>query len=133
MAKSNEIDMLHGPLFMKILMFSLPLAASSVLQQIFNSVDVAVVGHFASKQALAAVGSNGPVISLLINLFLGVSMGANVIISNHIGQNDADGIRKSIRTIEMVSVLSGLVLMVIGIAAARPILTLMPYSTYSSS
>lgn len=125
MAKSNEIDMLHGPLFMKILMFSLPLAASSVLQQIFNSVDVAVVGHFASKQALAAVGSNGPVISLLINLFLGVSMGANVIISNHIGQNDADGIRKSIRTIEMVSVLSGLVLMVIGIAAARPILTLM--------
>ena len=96
MAKSNEIDMLHGPLFMKILMFSLPLAASSVLQQIFNSVDVAVVGHFASKQALAAVGSNGPVISLLINLFLGVSMGANVIISNHIGQNDADGIRKSI-------------------------------------
>ena len=125
MAKSNEIDMLHGPLFMKILMFSLPLAASSVLQQIFNSVDVAVVGHFASKQALAAVGSNGPVISLLINLFLGVSMGANVIISNHIGQNDADSIRKSIRTIEMVSVLSGLVLMVIGIAAARPILTLM--------
>ena len=55
--------MLHGPLFLKILMFSLPLAASSVLQQIFNSVDVAVVGHFASKQALAAVGSNGPVIS----------------------------------------------------------------------
>ena len=125
MAKSNEIDMLHGPLFMKILMFSLPLAASSVLQQIFNSVDVAVVGHFASKQALAAVGSNGPVISLLINLFLGVSMGANVIISNHIGQNDADGIRKSIRTIEMVSVLSGLILMIIGIVAAKPILTLM--------
>lgn len=125
MAKSNEIDMLHGPLFLKILMFSLPLAASSVLQQIFNSVDVAVVGHFASKQALAAVGSNGPVISLLINLFLGVSMGANVIISNHIGQNDTDSIQKSIRTIEMVSVVSGLILMVIGIAAAKPILTLM--------
>ena len=86
---------------------------------------MAVVGHFASKQALAAVGSNGPVISLLINLSLGVSMGANVIISTHIGQNAADSIRKSIRTIEMVSVLSGLVLMVIGIAAARPILTLM--------
>ena len=82
MAKSNEIDMLHGPLLMKILVFSLPLAASSVLQQLFNSIDVAVVGHFASSQALAAVGSNGPVISLLINLFLGVSMGANVIISN---------------------------------------------------
>ena len=94
MAKSNEIDMLHGPLLMKILVFSLPLAASSVLQQLFNSIDVAVVGHFASSQALAAVGSNGPVISLLINLFLGVSMGANVIMSNHIGQNDEEAYRK---------------------------------------
>ena len=52
MAKSNEIDMLHGPLFLKILMFSLPLAASSVLQQIFNSVDVAVVGHFADRKSV---------------------------------------------------------------------------------
>lgn len=125
MARANEIDMLHGPLLMKILMFSLPLAASSVLQQLFNSVDVAVVGHFASSQALAAVGSNGPVISLLINLFLGVSMGANVIISNHIGQNDAKSIRDAVNTIGMVSLLSGLVLMCIGVAAAKPILILM--------
>ena len=125
MPRKNEIDMLHGPLLAKIIIFAMPLAASSILQQLFNSVDVAVVGRFDSSYALAAVGSNGPVISLLINLFLGVSMGANVIISNHIGQNDADSIRKSIRTIEMVSVLSGLVLMVIGIAAAKPILTLM--------
>ena len=70
--------MLHGPLFMKIIMFTLPLAASSILQQLFNSVDVAVVGRFASSQALAAVGSNAPVISLLINLFMGVSMGASI-------------------------------------------------------
>ncbi len=123
--KSNEIDMLHGPLLMKILTFSLPLAASSVLQQLFNSVDVAVVGHFASSQALAAVGSNGAVISLLINLFLGVAMGANVLISNHIGQNDTKGIRQAISTVGMVSIVSGLLLMIIGIAAARPILTLM--------
>lgn len=68
----NEIDMLHGPLFMKILLFALPLAASSVLQQLFNSVDVAVVGRFASSEALAAVGSNAPVINLLINLFVGI-------------------------------------------------------------
>lgn len=117
--------MLHGPLLMKILVFSLPLAASSVLQQLFNSVDVAVVGHFASKQALAAVGSNGPVISLLINLFLGVSMGANVIISNHIGQKDNGSIRDAVNTIGMVAVISGLVLMAIGVMAARPILELM--------
>ena len=121
----NKIDMLHGPLFMKIIMFTVPLAASSILQQLFNSVDVAVVGRFASSQALAAVGSNAPVISLLINLFMGVSMGANVIISNHIGQNDHESIRNSVGTVATVAVVSGLVMMVVGVAVARPILTLM--------
>lgn len=125
MAKSNEIDMLHGPLFMKILIFSLPLAASSVLQQLFNSVDVAVVGHFASSQALAAVGSNAPVISLMINLFLGVSMGANVIISNHIGQNDKQKIHDAVNTAGMVAIISGIALMIIGLLTAKPILVLM--------
>ena len=121
----NEIDMLHGPLFMKIIMFTLPLAASSILQQLFNSVDVAVVGRFASSQALAAVGSNAPVISLLINLFMGVSMGANVIISNHIGQNDRKSIRDAISTVGLVAIVSGLLMMVVGILVARPILTMM--------
>lgn len=121
----NEIDMLHGPLFMKIIMFTLPLAASSILQQLFNSVDVAVVGRFASSQALAAVGSNGPVISLLINLFMGVSMGANVIISNHIGQDDRQSIRDAISTVGLVAVVSGLAMMVVGVLVARPILTMM--------
>lgn len=121
----NEIDMLHGPLFMKIIMFTLPLAASSVLQQLFNSVDVAVVGHFASSQALAAVGSNSPVISLLINLFMGVSMGANVIISNHIGQNDHRSIKAAINTVGAIAVISGVFLMFLGVLVARPILTAM--------
>ena len=75
-----RMDMLHGSLLNKILLFSLPLAASSILQQLFNSVDVAVVGRFASDQALAAVGSNSSVISLMINLFVGISVGANVVI-----------------------------------------------------
>ena len=121
----NEIDMLHGPLFIKIVMFTLPLAASSILQQLFNSVDVAVVGHFASSQALAAVGSNSPVISLLINLFLGISMGANVIISNHIGQNDKRSISDAVSTVSLTAIVSGLLMMVIGVMVARPILTLM--------
>ena len=121
----NEIDMLHGPLFMKMIMFTLPLAASSILQQLFNSVDVAVMGRFASSQALAAVGSNAPVISLLINLFMGVSMGANVIISNHIGQNDRQSIRDAISTVGLVAIVSGLLMMVVGILVARPILTMM--------
>jgi Na+-driven multidrug efflux pump len=66
MAQKNQIDMLNGPLLKKILLFSLPLAASSVLQQLFNSIDVAVVGRFVGREALAAVGANSPVISLLI-------------------------------------------------------------------
>ena len=121
----NQIDMLHGPLLMKIIVFTLPLAASSILQQLFNSVDVAVVGRFASSQALAAVGSNTPVISLLINLFMGVSMGANVIISNHIGQGDKRRIHDAVGTVGIMALISGLFLMVVGVCVARPILMLM--------
>lgn len=121
----NEIDMLNGPLFKKILLFALPLAASSLLQELFNSVDVAVVGHFVGSDALAAVGSNAPVIGLLINLFMGVSMGACAIISNHIGQNDENSIRKAISTVECVAVISGFFLLLLGQVAARPILTWM--------
>lgn len=120
-----KVDMLNGPLFMKILIFALPLAASSLLQQLFNSVDVAVVGRFASSKALAAVGSNAPVISLLINLFIGISMGANVVISNHLGQRDEQSIRHAISTVTLVAAISGLLLMCLGIGVARPILELM--------
>ena len=87
---SNQMDMLNGSIFDKILLFALPLAISSILQQLFNSVDVAVVGRFASSEALAAVGSNSSVISLLINLFVGISVGANVVIANYIGQGKTD-------------------------------------------
>lgn len=121
----EKVDMLNGPLFMKILIFALPLAASSLLQQLFNSVDVAVVGRFASSKALAAVGSNAPVISLLINLFIGISMGANVVISNHLGQRDEQSIRHAISTVTLVAAISGLLLICIGIGVARPILELM--------
>ena len=124
-ARSNEIDMLNGPLFKKILVFALPLAASSLLQELFNSVDVAVVGHFVGSEALAAVGSNAPVIGLLINLFMGVSMGACAIISNHIGQRDDRSIRRAINTVELVALLSGFFLLVLGQVAAEPILTWM--------
>lgn len=123
--KQKGVDMLHGPLLLKILYFSLPLAASSALQQLFNSVDVAVVGRFASSEALAAVGSNAPVISLLINLFLGISMGANAVISNHIGQNNTQSIRNSVDTVTSIALISGVILLFVGIGLARPILSWM--------
>lgn len=84
--KKKAMDMINGSLWNKILIFALPLAASSILQQLFNSVDTAVVGRFASSQALAAVGSNSSLISLMINLFIGISLGSNVVIAHYIGQ-----------------------------------------------
>lgn len=121
-ARSNEIDMLNGPLFKKILLFALPLAASSLLQELFNSIDIAVVGHFVGSKALAAVGSNAPIIGLLINLFVGISMGACAVISSHIGSQNAKGIHNSINTVALVSVISGFFLLLLGQVVAGPIL-----------
>lgn len=122
---SVRMDMLHGGLLGKMLVFALPLAASSILQQLFNSVDVAVVGNFASSQALAAVGSNSSVISLMINLFVGISVGANVVIGNYIGQKDEKGIRNAVRTVSVIAISSGLLLLVLGLVIARPVLEMM--------
>ena len=117
---SSETD-----IFDKILLFALPLAISSILQQLFNSVDVAVVGRFASSEALAAVGSNSSVISLLINLFVGISVGANVVIANYIGQGKTEKIQDAVHTVMIISLISGVFLLVLGLMIARPILEIM--------
>ena len=124
MKKNKETDMLHGSLWDKILLFALPIAASSILQQLFNSADVIVVGQFAGKEALAAVGANGPVINLMVNLFVGLSVGANVIISRSIGQNDPDRTSRAVHTALLISLISGLFLAVVGQFLAEPILRL---------
>lgn len=121
---SKKIDMLQGRLFSRILLFSLPLMASGILQQSFNSVDVAVVGRWCGKEALAAVGSNGMIISLIVNLFLGISIGANVVISRYVGQRDDEGIRRSVSTVGIVALASGLLLAAVGVVVARPMLEL---------
>lgn len=120
-----KMDMTRGPLLRKIIIFALPLIASGILQQSFNSVDVAVVGRFCGSEALAAVGSNGMVISILINLFVGISVGANVVISNYVGQKNSEGIRKAIATVGALALISGIAIMVIGLTITRPILELM--------
>ena len=84
--KNKQMDMLNGSLTDKILIFAIPIALSSILQQMFNAVDVSVVGRFASSTAQAAVGGNGALINLLLNLFIGISVGANVVIAKYIGQ-----------------------------------------------
>lgn len=120
--KNAGIDMLNGSLLDKIIMFALPLAASSVLQQLFNSIDMAVVGRFAGKEALAAVGSNSSVISLVVTLFVGVSVGANYVIANYIGSKDSQGIKNAVATISCVSIISGIFLLFLGIGLSRTIL-----------
>lgn len=119
---TSHINMTEGGLFRKLLLFSLPLLLSGVMQQSFNSVDIAVVGRWAGREALAAVGNNGVVISLIVNLFVGISIGANVVIANYIGAKDAEGIRKSIRTSAVVALWSGVALLLLTLAVARPLL-----------
>ena len=125
MQKKNTIDMTHGSLWNKLLLFALPLAASSILQQLFNSVDTAVVGRFASSRALAAVGSNSSLIALMINLFIGISLGSNVIISRYIGQKAEEHVKGAIHTAIVVALCSGIFVLVLGQFIARPVLTLM--------
>ena len=86
--KHDQVDMLHGPLLGKLVLFALPLALSSILQQLFNAVDIAVLGQFATSQDQAAVGCTSAVINMFLNLFLGISVGANVVIANAIGCRD---------------------------------------------
>ena len=123
--QKNTIDMTHGTLWNKLLIFALPLAASSILQQLFNSVDTAVVGRFASSRALAAVGSNSSLIALMINLFIGISLGSNVIISRYIGQKAEEHVKAAIHTAIVVALCSGIFVLVLGQFIARPVLTLM--------
>ncbi len=118
----NQIDMLQGPLLGKILLFALPLAASSFLQQLFNSADQIVVGRFVSSQALAAVGSNGAIINLLINLFVGLSVGANVLIARLIGSGKKERIKSAVHTVMLLALVSGVFLAFFGCLLARPIL-----------
>lgn len=125
LSTSLKMDMLSGSIFRKMTIFALPLIASGALQQSLNSVDVAVVGKFDSAQALAAVGSNGMIISLLVNLFIGISVGANVIIANYIGRQNEDGIRRTVNTVAILAVISGIILAITGNMFARPILTWM--------
>lgn len=112
--KTENMDMLQGTLTDKILAFALPLAATGILQQLFNAADVAVVGQYAGKNAMAAVGSNSPVIGLLVNAFVGIALGANVVISRFTGQKNADGVQKAVHTSVVFAVLSGFALMLFG-------------------
>lgn len=113
--KTKEMDMLNGGLAGKLILFSIPLAASSILQQLFNSADVAVVGRFAGAQALAAVGSCVALVGIFVNLIVGLSVGPNAALANLIGQGKRDKINGMLHTILAFGAILGcIVLMKIG-------------------
>lgn len=120
-----EPDMLHGPLLGKIVMFALPYAATGILQQLFNSINVFVVGRFDSSHAMAAVGATTFLINLIINLFLGVSVGANAVIANNIGRQDPQAVRRAVSTTAALSLIGGAILLVVGLLVATPLLRLL--------
>lgn len=120
-----ETDMLHGPLLGKIVMFALPYAATGILQQLFNSINVFVVGRFDSSHAMAAVGATTFLINLIINLFLGVSVGANAVIANNIGRRDPQAVHRAVSTTSALSLIGGAILLVVGLLVATPLLRLL--------
>lgn len=120
--KQNGIDMLHGPLPLKIILFAIPLALSSILQQLFNSADAVIAGQYIGSSALAAVGGVAPIIGLFIATFVGLSIGSNVLIAVYIGRGELGRVRGGIQTTVIVALTCSLLMTVLGIVLTDPIL-----------
>lgn len=127
--KQYQIDMCSGSLWDKILLFALPLMLSSMLQLLFNAADVVVVGRYAGKEALAAVGSNTSLINLMINLFVGLSVGTNVVVARDLGAGRHDNVSRSVHTSVAMALVSGVAMMIFGVVMVRHILVWMSSPT----
>lgn len=125
MQKKYEIDMCSGSVFRKMLLFAIPLMCSSILQLLFNAADIVVVGRFAGDNALAAVGSNTALINLFTNLFIGLSVGTNVLTAQYYGAKKEADLRETVHTSMLLSIYSGVILTIVGVVGARFLLELM--------
>lgn len=126
--KKQKLDMLNGSIWNKLPVFALPIAATGILEQLFNASDIAIVGNFAQTDktaAVAAVGANSPIIGLILNLFIGIALGANVVIANAIGRDDRQTVQKAVHTSMVVSVIGGVLVAIIGEIIAEPLLTVL--------
>lgn len=123
--RSYEMDMCRGPLLGKLLVFAFPLMLSGILQLLFNAADIVVVGRFAGSQALAAVGSTGAVSNLIINAFIGLSIGANVLVARSVGAGQQEEASRAVHTSILLSLICGAALVALGVVLARPLLELM--------
>lgn len=126
--KKQKLDMLNGSIWNKLPVFALPIAATGILEQLFNASDIAIVGNFAQTDktaAVAAVGANSPIIGLILNLFIGIALGANVVIANAVGRDDKQTVQKAVHTSMVVSVIGGVLVAIIGEIIAEPLLTVL--------
>ena len=121
----RTMDMTEGSLLTKVLFFSLPIMLSGILQLLFNAADTIVVGRFAGNEALAAVGSVGSLNNMIISLFVGLSIGVNVLVARFTGAKDAERVSETVHTAVRLSLVGGAVLAVVGFVAARPLLEIM--------
>lgn len=122
---SYEIDMTHGPLLGKIVKFAIPLALSGILQLLFNAADIVVVGRFAGSDALAAVGATGALINLIVTLFMGLSVGTNVLVAQYYGAGNRKDLSETVHTSILASTVFGVALIAVGILLAQPVLKAM--------
>lgn len=120
-----EMDLSGGRLFVKILRFSLPLMLSGILQLMYNAADIIVVGRFAGKQSLAAVGSTTALINLTVNVFIGISVGSSVVIAKYYGAKNAEQTARTVHTSMLISVIGGLAMGLFGVLASKLFLTWM--------
>ncbi len=123
--KSYEMDMCNGPIFSKIIVFAVPVVLSGILQLLFNAADVIVVGRFAGSDSLAAVGSTTALINLLINIFVGLSIGANVLVAQFYGAQKYKDLEDTVQTSMLMALAGGILLVAVGECLSRPMLTLM--------
>lgn len=125
MARSHEMDMTHGPILKKVALFSLPLMFSGILQLLFNAADIIVVGKFSGSLALAAVGSSSSLISLLVNVFIGISTGANVLAAKFFGSKNNHDLSRCVHTSIALSGVLGVFVCLLGVFLSTPLLKLM--------
>lgn len=126
--RAHQLDMLHGPIWSRIPQFALPVAATAILEQLFNASDIAVVGNFTGTErtvAVAAVGANSSIISLIVNLFVGIALGANVAIAHAIGRGDKTSVQKTVHTSIILALAGGLLIALAGELVAAPVLKLL--------
>lgn len=123
--RKYEIDMCNGPLLGKILIFYVPLMLSGILQLLFNAADIVVVGRFAGNESLAAVGATGSLTNLIVNLFIGLSVGANVLVAHFYGAGQKEELKNMVQTAIATAAMSGVILIFVGFFVSRPALVLM--------